>query len=417
MNAPNPEWPDAASTDPRLMGWMQGSPPPDDKLVRFADIGHLRFPGSRWAFSHWREFGPTAVIPRGEGSASAWLEAPRALDALPLVSLQGEAMTWGQALMRTYFDGVVVMHRGQVVYERYFGEGGPRREHILFSVTKSFVGTLAAILVHEGVLDPASPVSAIVPELAPSAHGDATVRDVMDMRIGVDYTEDYTDPAASIWAFSRSGGLLPALADDAGPRSFAAFMVGTCKLGEHGAGFSYKTVNTQILAWLIERATGRRLADLLSERIWAPIGAECDASIGVDSTGAAFGGGGLCATVRDLARFGDMLRNGGRQGGVQVVPAAVVADIVAGGDRDAFAQAPMFRATLPGWSYRSMWWVSAAAEGAFMARGIHGQSLYVHPASGVVIARTASHPAASNVYNDPITLPAFRAVVQALGYG
>jgi CubicO group peptidase (beta-lactamase class C family) len=414
MNAPTPAWPDAASTDPRLMGWMQGSPPPEDRLVRFEDLGHLRFPGSRWAFSHWREFAPTAGISRGEGPVSPLTQAPRDLDDVPLVTLQGQPMNWAQALLATYCDGVVVLHRGQVVYERYFGEGAPLREHILFSATKSFVGTLAAMLVHDGVLDPASSTRALIPELADSAHGDATVREVMDMRIGVDYTEDYTDPTATIWAFSRAGGLLPAPTDYAGPRSFAAYMTGTRKLGAHGAAFSYKTINTQVLSWLIERASGRRLADLLSERLWAPIGAQCDASISVDSTGAAFGGGGMSATVRDLARFGEMLRNEGRCGGVQVVPAAVVADIAAGGDRDAFAQAPLFRATLPGWSYRSMWWVSGADEGAFMARGIHGQSLYVHPASEVVIARTASHPAASNVYNDPVTLPAFRALTQAL---
>jgi CubicO group peptidase (beta-lactamase class C family) len=234
------------------------------------------------------------------------------------------------------------------------------------------------------------------------------------MRIGVDYTEDYTDPAATIWAFSRAGGLLPTPPDYSGPRSMADYMAGTRKLGEHGAAFSYKTINTQVLCWLIERASGRRLADLLSERLWAPIGAQCDASISIDPAGAAFGGGGLSATVRDLARFGEMLRNHGRHAGAQVVPEAVVADIAAGGDREAFAQAPMFRPTLPGWSYRSMWWVSGRDEGAFMARGIHGQSLYVHPASEVVIARTASHPAASNVYNDPVTLPAFRAITRAL---
>ena len=414
MNAPLTVWPDAIATDPRTMGWMQGSPPPDDKLVRFADIGHLRFPGSRWAFSHWREFTATAGISRGEGPASPLVQAPEDLDSVPLVTLQGEPMTWAQALLATYYDAVVVLHRGQVVYERYFGEGAPRREHILFSVTKSFVGTLAAMLVPDGVLDPESPTRDIIPELAGSAHGDATVRQVMDMRIGVDYTEDYTDPAATIWAFSRAGGLLPAPADYDGPRSFAAYMVGTRKLGEHGTAFSYKTINTQVLCWLIERATGRRLSDLMSERLWAPIGAECDASLGVDSTGAGFGGGGLSATVRDLARFGEMLRNHGQHGGVQVVPSAVVSDIARGGDHAAFAQAPMFHATLPGWSYRSMWWVSGAEEGAFMARGIHGQSLYVHPASEVVIARTASHPAASNIFNDPVTLPAFRAITQSL---
>ncbi len=402
---PSPAWPDPVATDPRLMGWMQGSPPPPDKLVRFADGSRMRFPMSRWAFSHMREFLPTAAIARGEEPPPALPRRPQPLDKVESTTMHGERLTWPQALLRTYFDGVVVLHRGAVVHEDYFGEGAPRREHALFSVTKSFVGLLAAMLVHEGALDETAPVPALVPELAGSAYGDATVREVMDMRIGVDYTEDYTDPAASIWAFSRAGGMLPEPPGYTGPHSLAEYMVTVRKQGEHGPAFAYKTINTQVLSWVVERAAGRRLADLLSARIWVPMGAECDASMSIDSHGAAFGGGGMSATVRDLARFGEWLRTGG-------VPAPVLADLRRGGDRAAFARAEMFRATLPGWSYRSMWWVSP--EGVLMARGIHGQSLYIDFDAEVVIARTASHPAASNVFNDPVTLPAFGAMARAL---
>ena len=112
----------------------------------------------------------------------------------------------------------------------------------------------------------------------------------------------------------------------------------------------------------------------------------------MDPTGVEFAGGGLNLTLRDLARFGEMMRLGGRFNGQQIVPAAVVDDIRRGGDREQFAGAGY--KMLPGWSYRSMWWVSHNAHGAFTARGIHGQAIYVDPAAEMVIARFASHPLA-----------------------
>lgn len=413
-----PVWPDALASDPRVLGWMQGSPPPADKTIRFDDGSFLRFPQLRWSLSHLREFVPTAAIERAPGAPSQLPLALRDdLDAVRFTSMHGESMSWREALLRTYFDGVLVLHRGRVVQEDYFGEGAPERGHALFSVTKSFVGTLAALAVHEGRLDPQQPVAALLPELASSAYGNASVRQVMDMLIGLDYSEDYADPQAGIWDFSRAGGLLPRPAGYAGPRSYAEFLATLRQQGAHGTAFAYKTVNTQVLGWLLERLHGERLAGLISKHLWQPLATEHDAAISLDATGAAFGGGGMSATVRDLARFGEMMRLRGRFNGRQVLPQAVVDDIAAGGQRSHFAQAEGYRATLPGWSYRSMWWVTHNDHGAYMARGVHGQCIYIDPAAEMVIVRTGSHPVASGVGNDPITLPAFAGVAEALMRG
>ncbi|HET9694359.1 MAG TPA: 6-aminohexanoate hydrolase, partial [Steroidobacteraceae bacterium] len=148
------------------------------------------------------------------------------------------------------------------------------------------------------------------------------------------------------------------------------------------------------------------------ERLWSRLGAEGDAFIALDRAGNATVAGGFNARLRDLARFGEMMRLGGKFNGRQVVPAAVVERIRQGADRDAFAQAGF--STLAGWSYRDQWWIAHDDHGVFMARGIHGQAIYVDPKAEVVIARFASHPTASTVTFDPIALPAYRAVAQHL---
>ena len=410
---PPPALPDPAATAVEAMGWMQGFPPPPDKRITFDNPASGAFPRIRWTFSHIRETVPTANVWRGSAAPSPLPAAPRDLDGIAFTPLTGgDAQNFGQMLTRTYTDGILVLHKGSVVYEKYFGALTPERPHLAMSVTKSFVGTLAAMLAAEGQLDPAAPVTQYLPEMKDTAYGDATVRQVMDMTIGVQYSENYADPTAEVFDYARAGGMMAQGPGYAGPKTFYEFLVTLKKEGVHGEAFSYKTVNTEVLAWILARVSGKSLPDLLSERIWRRIGAEQDAYFMVDRIGTASGGGGLNTTLRDLARFGETLRNGGRAQGQQVIPAAAVAEIASGGDPAKFAKAG-YR-LLPGWSYKNMWWVTHNAHGAYMARGIHGQSIYIDPKAEMVIVRYAAHPIAANAGNDPLTLPAFHAVARAL---
>ena len=404
--------PDPAATSVGALGWMQGFPPAPDKLITFDDPRGGAFPRNRWSFSHVRESVPTANVWRGNGAPSPLPAAPRDLDGIAFTALGGEPMTFGQMLPRTYTDGILVLHKGDVVYEKYFGALTPERPHLAMSVTKSFVDTLAAILVAEGKLDPAAPVTKYLPEMKDTAYGDATVRQVMDMTVGVKYSENYADPKAEVFDYARAGGMMVQGPGYAGPRSFYDFLKTLQKEGLHDEGFAYKTVNAEMLAWVLRRASGQSLADLLSEKIWRRIGAEQDAYFMVDRIGTESGGGGLNTTLRDLARFGETMRNGGRANGQQVIPQSAIAEIAGGGDKAKFAKAGY--ALLPGWSYRDMWWSTNNDHGAYMARGIHGQSIYVDPKAEMVIVRYAAHPIAANAGNDPLTLPAFHAVANAL---
>ncbi len=410
---------DAHTSDPVVRGLMQGFPPPPDKRVTVdGDLSGASFPQTRWAFSHQRELKATVNIRRGATPAST---LPRALrddiDAIAFETQDGEPMTWAKALDAMFVDGVVVMHRGAIVYETYRGALAPELPHIAFSVTKSFVGLMAATLVHEGVIDAAAPASHYVPELAGSAFADATVRQVMDMTVGVKYSEVYTDPAAEVRTYGLAAGYGKPPADYAGPRSIVDFLCTLKKQGEHGQAFAYKTCNTEVLAWIVQRVTGASMAQLLSERLWRKLGVEEDANIVVDPVGMAACGGGMSLCLRDLLRMAEMMRNRGEANGQQIIPAEVVDDISRGANREDFAKAGY--TTVKGWSYRNQWWVSHDNLGAYTARGIHGQVAWIAPAAELVIARFASHPIAANGNStlDKVSLPSYAALARHLMRG
>jgi CubicO group peptidase (beta-lactamase class C family) len=411
------DYPDGIDSDPVTLGWMQGAPPPPDRRIRFVDDRFLEFPQIRWSLSHLRELMPTVCVRRGGvaasdlGSAIASREAE--IDQLQFISLDGNSRRWGQSLSDTYTDGIVALHRGRIVYERYFGALRPQLPHACFSVTKSYAATIAASLLHEGVLDESRPVPYYVPELAASAYADATVREVLDMQVGVAHSELYSDPATQFWNYARAAGFCPRAHDYRGPDGLHEYLIGLRKQGVHGEAFSYKSVNTEVLCWAMQRATGAPLAELLSQRLWSQLGCEEDAYISVDPLGVAMGGAGLAATLRDLARFGELLRCEGARGPRQLIPAAVIADIRRGADKAKFATAGY--TLLDGYSYRNMWWITHNEHDAFEARGIHGQRLYVAPLAELVVARFASHPIARSAANDPITMPALTALGRLLG--
>jgi CubicO group peptidase (beta-lactamase class C family) len=393
--------------------------PPDKQPhpdIRYEDDRFLEYPANRWALSHLRDLAPTIPVACGTVARHAEDRGPapaqEGLDDIKFTDLDGHVRTWRASLEDTYTDGILVLHRGRCLYEHYFGALKPDLPHACFSVTKSYVATLAAALLHEGMLDEQMSVSHCLPELAGSAFADATLRQVMDMQVGIAYTELYADPNTDFWAYSRSAGLRPQSPGATGPKNIHDYLKTLRKQGEHGAAFAYKTVNTEVLCWMLTRICGEKLSDMLSRRIWSKIGCEQDANLVIDSSGVEMAGAGLSASLRDLANFGELMRCEGSWRSTQIIPAAVVADIRHGSDQGKFVGAGY--TLLTGYSYRNMWWNSHNEFGVFEARGIHGQRLYISPRAQLVVARFASHPTASNAANDPITLPAFMALARHL---
>jgi CubicO group peptidase (beta-lactamase class C family) len=407
-------FPSAQESDPIKMGWMQGFPPPQDKRLSFAEGTFFEFPALRWSVVHMREFMPTVNVSRGLGAP---VQLPQRLDpridAITFRPLNAaKDMTWEESLWRNYTDGILILHRGHIVYERYFGALTPDKAHAAMSVTKSLTGTLGAVLVAEGTLDENRLVTEYIPELKGSAFADATVRQVLDMTTALQFSEDYANPNAEIWAFSAAGNPLPKPKAYSGPIGYYAALQTIKKADTHGEAFGYKTPNADALGWLIARASGQSVDELLAERVWSKIGMEQDSYYSVDELGTPFAGGGFNAGLRDMARFGELIRNKGRWQGEHVLPVRALEGIAAGGSKAAFAKSG--HSALSNWSYRDMWWHTGNAHGAFTARGVHGQAIYIDPKAEMVIVRFASHPVATNRANDPTSLPAYEAVAQYL---
>ncbi len=409
----------AQDSDPRVMGWMEGFPPPPDKLITQPDSNFFSFPKLRWSVCHLREFLPTEEISRGLGAPvpldyltpAEFAETAREIDALTFTPIDGDApMTWEQSLYANYTDGILILHKDRVVYERYFGCLAEDGKHAAMSMTKSVTGLLGEILVAEGVLDDTALVRDIIPEIGDSAFATATVREVMDMTTGVQYSENYSDPNADIWLYSRAASPLPKPEGYDGPDGYWEYLQQVKPEGNHGDQFHYKTINSDMLGWMISRVTGKSVTELASERLWRRMGAEQDAYQTVDGKGVPFAGGGISAGLRDLGRLGLLMLNGGEINGERLFPAEVVDNIRAGGDPAKFTGF----ATIPNGSYTSQWWVFHNDHGAFAARGVHGQTIYVDPTADMVLVRFASFPQAQNGFIDPTSLPAYQAVAEYL---
>jgi CubicO group peptidase (beta-lactamase class C family) len=409
----------AQESDPQVMGWMEGFPPPPEKLIAQPDADYFSFPKLRWSVCHLREFLPTEEISRGLGmpvpldylSPARFADVRQAIDALTFTPMNSdEEMTWGESLYANYTDGMLIIHKGRIVYERYFGCLDEDGKHAAMSMTKSVTGLLAEIMVAEGTLDDTALVRDLIPEIRDSAFATATVREVMDMTTGVQYSEDYSDPNADIWRYSAAASPLPKPEGYVGPDGYWEYLQQVQSEGNHGEQFHYKTINSDMLGWIISRVSGKSVTELASERLWRRMGAEQDAYQTVDGKGVPFAGGGLTAGLRDMGRLGLLMLNEGVINGERLFPAEVVRNIRAGGDPSKFVGFP----TIPNGSYTSQWWVFHNKHGAFAARGVHGQTIYVDPTADMVLVRFASHPVAGNAVIDPTSLPAYHAVAKYL---
>jgi CubicO group peptidase (beta-lactamase class C family) len=378
-------------------------------------------PVNRWAFWHVREILPAYRVPRGDGPVRTLASAAAPADLLGIETARvgGSAGTVGEVLADTYTDAYAVVQDGELVTEWYGPLGAPDRTHALMSVSKSVVGCVAAVLIDHGLLDADRPVTDYVPELAAGGYAGATVRHVLDMRSGVRFGEEYSNPQADIRRLDEWIGWQPE-GNGEEPRGLYRFLTTLPAEAPHGARFLYRSAESDVLGWVCERAAGQPMAELISALIWAPMGAEHDADLLHDGLGTAVHDGGLCATVRDVARFGQMLLDGGAvpdgAGGPaglrRVVPPrwlrqgwAVDADV-----RSAFAASPA-EAAFPGGWYRNQFWFRPGAFGdVLLCLGIHGQMLHVSRRTNTVCVKFSSWPQAQNPAYLEDTLRAFDAV-------
>jgi Beta-lactamase class C and other penicillin binding proteins len=368
------------------LGLMAGAPPfPEDRRVTLANWQDPPF--NRWGFQHIRDLMPTARIRRGDGATWAMPRAERDLSHVQL-PLGNRSVDLDTVLAETFTDGFLVLHRGRVVTERYLNGLTPDTTHLLMSVSKSVTSAVCGSLVEAGLLSPADLVTRHVPEMAGTSWDGCTVRHLLDMRAGTRFNENYDDLDADVRVYEQiylwRPRTHPNLAAD-----ITAYYPTLVNQGPHGGPFDYRSILTDMLAWVMERAAGARLADLISAHLWQPMGAEFDAEITVDAHGNPMADGGICTTLRDLARFGQLLANDGRRGSTSVVPEAWIRDTLTP-DPDsvaAFAATAGPEQRRRGSYYRNQIWVLDPALPIFYGSGLNGQTVWVHGPAEVVIAK------------------------------
>jgi len=354
------------------------------------DLNNWDFaPLNRWSFQHVREILPTVNVPRGNAEPR---EFPRRdtgsdLGSLGLVTHDGRALTLNELLDETYTDGFLVLHEGVIVYERYMNSMTDSTPHLSQSVAKSIVSTVAGVLIGRGEIDLNTRIESVVPELGAAGHAGATLGDVLDMRSGVSFTEDYENPDSDIGTLERVTGWKPRRTTD--PRTTLEFIAGLRRDREHGGDFVYRSVETEIIALVLERVSGTRLADLVSRELWSRLRPEHDACFTVDHSGHALADGGFNATLRDYGRFGQLHIDLGRVGDDQVVSEDWIKSCRSG-DHTAFKG--RHREQWPNGAYKNQFWIEDVDIDAYSAIGIFGQQVHIDPTAQMVVVKLSSWP-------------------------
>lgn len=399
---------DQATPSAREGGIMEGFPPPPDRRVDPTMWDH--YPFNRWSFQNVRQVLPTRAVKHDPASLRTLPREEADLSGVAVPLPGGGRVALERLLAALDTDGCLVLKDGAVRFEIYLNDMTSASLHLSQSVSKSLVGALVGIQIGRGLIDPESPVERIVPELARCGYAGARVTDVLDMRSGVRFVEDYLDPDCEMGLLDRASGWKPARPGD--PASIYDLILTLRQDRPHGGKFQYRSIETDLLGWVLERSSGRHLCTLLEELLWRPMGAEADASFTVDRAGTALGDGGLNATLRDYARFGLLMVEDGRCEGRSVIPSAFIEECRRG-DPSVFDEKDRFL-RFPDACYSRQWWVLDQERGVTAALGIFGQMIYLDRTRGLVMVFLSSWPLPTDPERRGLQLAAADAVGRAL---
>ena len=348
-------------------------------------------PVNRWTFSHMREIIPTVNIPR-DTNRFLVLNNSDDLVADFSVEFQGRKQSIDEIAAHQFIDGLLIIKDGEIVVENYYGHLTQDRPHLMNSVSKSIVGLVAGKLAAQGVIDLEKPVSHYVAALAKSGYGPDSLQTLLDMRDGSDYTETYADFTTTFRLQDCAIGWTDAdYCPKNGPIGLYEFLPTVGREKSKLGTFSYRSGSTNVIGWVLEAVTKQPLAELISEHIWQPMGAEFDANITVDEGGFVLADHGISATLRDLGRMGLLVLNDGKAFGNEVIPSKFIQDI-RGQQGDPKWPYPGLGGYKP--YYRSFWWGEGNPGGDISGYGIHGQFVRVVPEAGLVITMYSTWPRA-----------------------
>ena len=380
---------------------------------RFPTIPHAewdRAPWNRHSFQHVREQVPTALV-RRSAAPHSWRRAPQDVTAIRF-EIDGRRPSIAEFLASSFTDGFCVVHRGAIVAEHYDNGMNEQSIHLVQSVSKSVTGTVLGVLAARGELEVDAFVTHYLPELEATAYRGATVQQVLDMTSGVFWDEDYTAPDSHCAQMDVAAGWKRDGKPGWPANMWEQVLTLKAARGPHGRDFSYRSIETDVLGFVLERVSGVRLAELVSRELWVPMGAAEDGCFTVDPCGFACANGGFNASLRDLARFGLLYACGGEVEGRQLVPEQWIRQTYAG-NPDLFTGA--YREVLPRGAYRNQFWLEEAGRHVLLARGVFGQLIYIDPDAEFVAVKLSTWPEFVNPTRTRTALAAVRAIRDALG--
>ena len=316
----------------------------------------------------------------------------QSLDSIEMQNIEGQTQSFREMMDSTHTDSFLVLKNGEIIFEEYFNDMSSDSLHLMNSITKSFIGMLVGILSDEGIFDTKDKITKYLPELNDTGFSETTIQSALDMSSAVKFEEDYDDPLCEFWREAAVVGWRPDLVDDNSPKTLLDFALSLKeKEQEEMEGYHYRSVLTNVIAMVIEKATNKRVQDLLEKHLWQKLKTEQDAVIVVDKTGLPFVGAGMNACTRDLARFGQMILNDGLYEEEQIVPKEWIDSTRIGDDgyRERFAKSDHGE-MLPGGHYKNKMWVANSDE--MMCIGIFGQTIHINRNTGTVIVKFSSFP-------------------------
>ena len=338
----------------------------------------------------------TRTVPR---SGRVWVlpREDRALDFS--YTWQDKPQPALEILERTYTNALLILKDGRIVTEIYRNGSDERSRFIGWSMTKSITSVLIGCAQAEGRIGSLdAPISDALPELKGGGYEGVSIRQVMQMRSGVDYEEryDFANPGRA------ANNHIQALVKNTARFADAARTLP--RIHPPGTVFQYKTIDTAVLGWLIERVTGGSVAAYTARCLWEPMGAESDGYYimdGAPGVGREFSGAGFNATARDFARFGQMMLDGGVAGGRRIVSEEWVAQ----------STRPTGAEDSQRGGYGLQWWTMAGGD-AYAAIGLQGQYIYIDPATRTVVVKLSYFPPGDNSRLDGETLAFMRAAAE-----
>jgi len=369
----------------------------EDKIGAAATNSNwLQPPYKYWAFKNMDKIFDVGTISKGKQPFELEKNLLSLAD-LKIEQFDGEIYGFEEHLDSNRTDGFLVLHKGKIICEKYYGNMTETSTHNWFSVSKSLIGTTIAILAAEGKVDLQKPTLHYMPELKGTAWEGTTVQMILDMLVGIQFNEIYDDVSSDVYKFSRATHFvdMPDL-----PSEFDNVLdyFKTIKKGRnHNELFHYVSLNTELLGMIITKVTGKQPSEIMSEKIWSKLGAEQDAFLVRDPNGYEIVSASTNSNLRDAGRFGQMVLNDGYYNGQQIVPKPVIQNIAKGGSIEKFADSKRGKIS-KNFSYKNQWWHTNNT--AFFAKGLFGQWIYIDPATELVIVKfTTSDIPSSTEYD------------------